>query len=118
MKKRILIISVIAIIVVIFIVLIIMNLPKKVDLNKEMEENENLVTEKYIKDLNNQISDHCDSFFTKNKDYCHYKCKYIIDNTIYIGLINNTEKAQKDFRKQVIDSKYISFDAVCEEETE
>ena len=43
MKKRILIISVIAIIVVIFIVLIIMNLPKKVDLNKEMEENENLV---------------------------------------------------------------------------
>ena len=115
MKKKdiILLICVIIPIAIMFIVLINMNLPSKVNLNPEMEENPELITDKYINDLNRGINNYCDSVFTRNKDYCNMKCMYTDNEGIHIGLVNNNEQTQKDFLKKVVDSNYISFDAVC-----
>ena len=63
-----------------------------------------------LNNINNKIID----YFQKNgtKNYSNYSYNYVDEKNkvVIVGLVNNSEKEQKWFKKNIVNSKYIKFE--------
>ena len=72
------------------------------------DSNSNVPSKKELEEINNKIIDY---FMSSNKDYDNYSFNYvdITNNVVVVGLLNNSNEMQEEFRTKVVDSPYINF---------